>query len=65
MVRNNMENDNTIQYNTLYHNEMKKDNEEECLHDQCIECLGTGRRKDGTICIHMISCPCPKCNPRC
>lgn len=35
-----------------------------CMHDSCPECVGTGIRKDGTPCIHMISCPCPKCTPR-
>lgn len=34
-----------------------------CMHDGCSECVGTGRKKDGTPCIHMISCPCPRCNP--
>lgn len=36
-----------------------------CLHDQCPECVGTGIKKDGTPRVHMISCPCPKCSPRC
>ena len=36
---------------------------EECLHDKCSACKGTGRKKDGTICVHMISCPCSRCNP--
>jgi len=35
-----------------------------CLHDNCPECLGTGIKKDGSSCIHFISCPCPKCTPR-
>lgn len=34
-----------------------------CLHDGCSECIGTGIKKDGTPCVHHISCPCPKCNP--
>ncbi len=34
-----------------------------CIHNQCTECHGTGRKVDGTSCVHMISCPCPKCNP--
>jgi len=34
-----------------------------CLHDSCPECLGTGVKRDGSICIHGISCPCPKCTP--
>jgi hypothetical protein len=36
-----------------------------CMHDSCGECLGTGRKRDGSMCIHMISCPCPKCSPQC
>lgn len=36
-----------------------------CMHDNCPTCGGTGVRKDGLgSCIHMISCPCPKCTPR-
>lgn len=35
---------------------------EKCLHEQCAECQGTGRKKDGSACVHMISCPCPKCS---
>lgn len=34
-----------------------------CMHDACPNCLGTGVGKDGGSCIHMISCPCPKCKP--
>jgi len=34
-----------------------------CMHDSCLECHGTFRRQDGTACVHMISCPCKKCNP--
>ena len=34
-----------------------------CMHDSCPECLGTGVRRDGGVCIHGISCPCPKCSP--
>lgn len=36
-----------------------------CLHDGCPECLGTGIRRDGSMCIHHIACPCPKCSPQC
>ena len=37
-----------------------------CMHDNCPTCGGTGKRKDGLgSCLHMISCPCPKCNPQC
>ena len=34
-----------------------------CMHDTCPECIGTGRKRDGSMCVHMISCPCPKCSP--
>ena len=40
------------------------DNRKHCLHKLCTECHGTGRKeKDGTICVHYISCPCEKCTP--
>lgn len=42
-----------------------KVDKQKCLHDSCSSCGGTGIRKDGLgMCIHMISCPCPKCTPR-
>ena len=34
-----------------------------CLHDTCSMCHGTGVTKANNACIHMISCPCPKCTP--
>lgn len=34
-----------------------------CMHDQCTECHGTGVKTNGSPCIHMINCPCPKCTP--
>lgn len=34
-----------------------------CLHDGCTECHGTGKKVDGSPCVHMISCPCPRCSP--
>lgn len=35
---------------------------EPCLHDDCTECHGTGVKLNGSRCIHMISCYCPKCS---
>lgn len=35
-----------------------------CFHDACPSCKGTGRKEDGEICVHHISCPCPKCSQR-
>ena len=37
---------------------------EKCLHDDCPECEGTGRKDNGEMCAHYISCPCSKCNPK-
>lgn len=34
-----------------------------CAHDGCGECHGTGIKSDGTGCIHMLYCSCPKCSP--
>jgi hypothetical protein len=38
-------------------------NQRPCLHNSCQNCKGTGVKQDGTVCVHMISCPCPKCSP--
>jgi hypothetical protein len=46
------------------HYPIKTIKEQSCLHDGCVECHGKGIKKDGSICIHWISCPCPKCTPR-
>lgn len=32
-----------------------------CLHDGCLQCIGTGIKKDGSKCSHNIICLCPKC----
>lgn len=32
-----------------------------CLHDNCEQCHGTGIKVTGGVCIHMISCTCTKC----
>lgn len=36
-----------------------------CLHDQCPTCHGTGISIYGGMCVHGISCPCPKCSATC
>lgn len=41
----------------------KERNWRPCMHDQCNQCHGTGVKWDGSLCIHLISCPCPKCSP--
>ena len=46
-------------------NEKGWDFNSSCMHDRCPECHGTGVRSTGGSCVHMISCPCPKCSPRC
>lgn len=40
------------------------DDKTPCLHKSCSQCNGTGQKKDGSPCLHMISCPCPRCSPR-
>lgn len=37
--------------------------ERKCLHNECPDCEGSGIKQNGTTCMHMISCPCSKCNP--
>ena len=44
-------------------NDHKESNWQPCLHDKCPDCIGTGIKRDGSSCIHMISCPCSKCTP--
>lgn len=34
-----------------------------CMHDSCPDCVGTGIKRDGSICVHYISCDCRKCRP--
>ncbi len=39
-------------------------NEPECLHKQCPECHGTGKKLNNELCVHYLSCPCPRCTPQ-
>lgn len=41
------------------------DRDYSCLHLSCINCKGTGLKKDGSICIHHLACSCRKCSPYC
>lgn len=34
-----------------------------CYHDNCTQCHGTFVKLDGSRCIHMLYCDCPKCQP--
>ena len=36
-----------------------------CAHDQCPACLGTGIKRTGGACIHMLACSRPKCSVYC
>ena len=39
--------------------------EQPCLHKQCSKCLGSGfDLKTGEMCVHHMSCSCPRCTPR-
>ena len=40
------------------------ENEQPCLHKSCPECNGTGRKRNGEMFVHHLSCPCPRCSPR-
>jgi len=37
----------------------------DCMHDNCSNCRGTGQSKFGGMCVHGMSCPCPKCSVVC
>lgn len=52
-----------IPFDELFINN-EKTNQSNCLHDSCPECHGSGRKVNGGLCIHFISCPCPKCTPQ-
>lgn len=35
---------------------------EQCAHDKCSECNGTGRKRNGETCVHFLVCNCSKCS---
>jgi hypothetical protein len=41
---------------------IKIEDDPKCLHRSCPECHGTGKRQNGVICVHYISCPCKRCS---
>lgn len=45
-------------------NELNIQDWKPCIHDQCPDCLGTGIKVFGGLCVHSISCDCPKCRFR-
>ena len=53
-----------IERRTKQHEEVmaKIHDRQQCLHKNCAQCGGTGKRKDGTVCVHMISCSCDRCS---
>lgn len=42
---------------------LERDRKQVCRHTNCPQCHGTGRKRDGTECVHLISCTCSKCSP--
>lgn len=46
-----------------FYRKIDKEPVRKCSHELCSECQGTGRKRNGTQCIHMISCKCRRCNP--
>lgn len=59
--------DNNLEYDLkdFWEEPIKFPKERYCLHDGCTDCHGTGRKRTGELCVHMISCPCHKCSPYC
>lgn len=44
---------------------LRKYRPSQCKHNQCTKCHGTGVEVDGRICVHHISCDCPRCSIMC
>ena len=47
--------------------QVRRDNRtrlQDCRHNQCVRCVGTGIQKDGSRCVHQISCTCGRCRGR-
>ena len=47
----------------VHYRKRKQDQASDCQHNQCSGCHGTGIKLDGTVCHHMISCNCSRCDP--
>ena len=43
----------------------KQQKEQQCLHELCEDCHGSGIKPDGQACVHYLSCPCKKCTIIC
>jgi hypothetical protein len=64
MYTNNTTNNDDIVW--IQNNKGEYNKDQVCLHTQCPECNGTGQKKNGLgICVHHLSCSCPKCTSRC
>jgi len=44
-------------------NKKEKDNWKPCKHNECLDCIGTYIKHNGTTCVHHLVCDCPKCKP--
>jgi len=33
-----------------------------CAHNSCRECIGTGMKKNGSLCLHGLVCYCSRCS---
>ena len=52
-------------FQNIFQKQKKINEKNNCLHYSCPECNGTWKKNGGQMCVHHISCPCPKCNFNC
>lgn len=50
-------------YHSDYLEQIRKVSKQACLHKGCPDCRGTGRKHNGEMCVHMLSCSCVRCSP--